>query len=116
MTSLVAVIPGCLAAFTAYLAYKAGKENAEAIRATNRTVVGVAEKVELVHIATNSMKDQLVEATDQAAFARGKDDANAANAAALDARSVAHAEGRAEEVAARAAREPQSVPPGEELR
>ncbi len=38
---------------------------------TDRKLDSVAEKIEIVHKATNSMKDQLVEAVRDASFAKG---------------------------------------------
>lgn len=96
IVTLLSMLPSTLGAITAYLAYRSGKENSEAIRVTNGTVSEVADKVEAVHLATNSMKDQLVAATDAAAHARGMEDATDAAKTLSSALAVAHAEGRAE--------------------
>ncbi len=42
-----------------------------AIDGTNHKLDGVAEQIHEVHVATNSMKDALVSATEKEAFARG---------------------------------------------
>ncbi len=42
-----------------------------ALDGTNHKLDGVAEQIHEVHVATNSMKDALVSATEREAFARG---------------------------------------------
>ncbi len=80
-----AVIAAGLAIVLAWMSQRAAKAAAEAALAvekvrgelakstvsTNTKLDAVAEKVEVVHKATNSMKEELVKVTDKEAFARG---------------------------------------------
>jgi hypothetical protein len=94
--SIAGAIPSCAAAFSAYLSYKTGQENREAISRTNAAVATVDEKVEAVKTATDGMKTELVKSTALASHAAGLAEGHAAEIAASDAKAVAHEEGRAE--------------------
>ncbi len=69
----LSAIPSCASALTAYLAYRSSLRNREELKQTNANVALVSDKVEAVHVATNSLTDRLVAATDAAAEARGRD-------------------------------------------
>ncbi len=107
----LAAIPACMAAFTAWMSYRSSLANRRELIKTNEQVAYVADKVEIIHVATNSLKDQLVAATAAASHAQGMADATLAAKSEADAKAVAHAEGRAEAEAARLP--PQAVPSSE---
>jgi hypothetical protein len=70
--TLVGVVTSSIAAFLAQLAKIKGDENSERLQTLAVRHEATDLNVQKIELATNSMKDALVKATGDAAFAQGK--------------------------------------------
>ena len=82
LTALLGTIPGIIAAILTFRV--AGK-----VKEQSNTLFETKENVKKIEIATNSMKDALVAATDAAAHAKGKVEGRAEVKAELGASALA---------------------------